>query len=659
MTSTTNDIYEILVKKSKITDNYATLTHDQLNNTLMIPCNDLYNFYNDSLFYLHLYNSLYLEVMYQNQQDNFDIEIFKKGVDGLTIIIDNTTNSSKMGNLSKGSGGSYIFTFYILSFTSNYNNVDKYPQSQLSAVATNDFLVNVDDNRTTPSGTNGRVKITLNAITGGVTTSVVSGGSNYSSTPGDTTIKSPIVGGTFNLTVTNGVVTAISPPTASVSSRSILVPQIENIYTTGIPAINTEMIDVNAGNNYNYSDADKQKLIIGLSTKYPSYTLDARKQKFRRVMNEILNTPPENFLSYLFYNRVYYNVIVNNASIQSIIRDKYLNNNGINMNDTASFNSNSSLSTITTYIYNMGLNLLRLKLSSDYTTNDFIVDKSKYADKILLLNNTRDEYYQVETALNRVIRDYNQYLANYQQIKIYASIIIIFIVLLLISLVAITILPFSYNSKNTYYIVILIVLIILLAIYYSNFSHVGLYETFDCNFNNQYNPTHKDIQTRNNHKTNNYNFFNTISDYLNNYNNAYSDLNDSLSASVFIGNNKTYADDANTYLYRLYVDKKRRTELNRMKKISLNNHIEAMKKQIVYLFNIIILISFLAIILVVSLIIYTSAPFYINYIITFAIIAIIAAVVFFIYSIVQPTRMKANKNYWADQNPNNETINNL
>ena len=205
----------------------------------------------------------------------------------------------------------------------------------------------------------------------------------------------------------------------------------------------------------------------------------------------------------------------------------------------------------------------------------------------------------------------------------------------------------------------LIILIVMLGVYYANFRHVGLYETFNCSEINSYNPQHPDIQTRNNHKTNNYSFFNTIIDYLVNYNNSYSDLNDELSASIFVGNNKTYSQDANGYLYKLYLDKKRRTDLNRLKKVSLTNHIEAMKKQIVYLFNIILLISFLAIVLLISLIVYISAPFYLNYAIAFAVIAIIIIIMFFIFSIIQPTRMKANKNYWANKNPTNETINNL
>lgn len=656
MTSTTNDIYDILTKKSNITDNYSTLTHDQVNNNMMIPCGDLYNYYNDSLFYLHLYNSLYLEVFNRNQLDNYDVEKFKNGVEKLTIKIDTSSScGSKMGTLTIDTATQgYIYTINTTCFKSHYNNSTKYEFPASSP--TIDYDVNV-----TGVGSNGVIRFTLNVATGTVSASVQGGGSGYTTVP---TVTSPITGYTpGTITVVNGTITSIGAGSGGrISRNNLLAPQLVNLHVSGMPAINTDMVQGNAVNGiYAYTKTvNNAELSVGLDTRYTTFSLDARKQKFRRVLYQILNTPAENFISYLFYNRVYYNVVVCNSSIQALIRDSYLNNNTLNMSDTANFGSNAGLATIGTYISNMKLNLDNLQTSIDFITNDFIKDKSKYGDKIILLNNTREEYYKIETALNRIIKDYNTYLANYQRIKIYASAVIVFLVLLIIALIAITLLPFfNYNSKNTFYIVILIILIVMLAIYYSNFSHVGVYEKFNCSSVNTYNPLHTDIQTRNNHLTNNYNFFNTIIDYLNNYNNSYSDLNDKLSASVFVGNNKTYSEDANTYLYRLYIDKKRRTEINRMKKISLTNHIEAMKKQIVYLFNIILLICFLTIVLVITLILYTSAPFYLNYIIAFAVIAIILIMVFFIFSMTQPTRMKSNKNYWANKNPTDETINNI
>lgn len=661
MTSTTNDIYETLVKKSKITDNYATLTHAQVD-TIMVPCDDLYSFYNDSLFYLHLYNSLYLETVTRNNTDNSDVQKFKAGVKGLLLKFDTATScSNKMGSLAVNSSG-YEFTFNTNCFTSNSTNSTKYVLDTSFGITTTDTIVNVTPaSGNTPTSV-GSIKFITNFATGRVTAVVETAGSGYTGTP---TVTSPITGYSVTLGLSSGSVTIVS--TADTQTRSgnnnLLAPQLNNIEATGI-TVNTSLIDTSAGTTsgsvYSYNLSNNAALSSGLLTKYTSYNEEARKQKFRRVIYEILNTPVENFISYLFYNRVYYNVIVCNASIQIKIRNNYLNKLNINLNDVANFNSNANLPAITLHITNMRTNLDNLKLSIDYVTSDFIKDKSKYGDKIILLNNTKQEYYKVETSLNRVIKDYNSYYENYQRIKIYASAIIVFLILLIIAAVAITVLPFfSYNSKNTYYIVILIILIVMLGIYYANFRHVGLYETFICSEKSPYNPLHPDATTRNNHLTNNYNFFNTIIDHLNTYNNAYTDLNDELSASVFIGNNKTYSQDANEYLYKLYVDKKRRTDHNRLKKVSLTNHIEAMKKQIVYLFNVILVISFLAIILLISLIIYNSAPFYLNYVIAFATIAIFTIIIFFIFSLKQPTRMKANKNYWANKNPADETINNL
>lgn len=661
MTSTTNDIYEILVKKSKITDNYAPLTHSQVDNVI-IPCDDLYPFYNDSLFYLHLYNSLYLEVVTRNNTDNADVQKFKAGVSGLVLKFDFATScGTKMGNLIvNSSSGGYEFTFNTNCYTANYNNSSKYVIDATFGSTIVDSTINVSRGTGDTTGTGGQIKFTLNVATGSITSAIHAAGTGYTVAP---TVVSGIEGYSVTLGISSGSISSITPTGAPIPRNNLLAPQL-NLHTSGI-SINTDLIDTNAastvGNVYSYNSTRNDALNSGLSNKYTSYNnLDARRQKFRKVIYEILNTPVENFISYLFYNRVYYNVIVCNASIQTIIRNNYLNKLNVNLNDVPNFNSNSGLPAITLHITNMKTNLDNLKNSIDYITSDFIKDKSKYGDKIILLNNTKQEYYRVETALNRAIKEYNSYYENYQRIKIYASAVIVFLILLIIAAVVITVLPFfSYNSKNTYYIVMLIILIVMLGIYYANFRHVGLYETFTCNEKSAYNPQHPDIQTRNYHVTNNYNFFNTIIDYLNTYNNAYVDLNDELSASVFIGNNKTYSQDANDYLYKLYVDKKRRTDHNRLKKVSLNNHIEAMKKQIVYLFNLILTISFIAIVLLISLIVYASAPFYLNYVITFASIAILAVIIFFIFSLKQPTRMKVNKNYWANKNPTDETINNL
>jgi len=668
MTSTTNDIYEILVKKSKITDNYATLTHIQVNE-LMIPCNDFEYFYNDSLFYLHLYNTLYLEILNRDQQDNFNIETFKSRIANLSLSFTNSAclvSDTKMGDLTNA------FTFDTACFRSNGRTYNSKYITHNTLNRYLEYIVDVTRGAGDRTGTGGKIKITLNVATGAVNANINSAGTGYTTVP---TVVSPIPGYTFTLAIDSGAINTVTKTAKTGQSGVItnyLFPQINNIYITGIADLDTSFINgVTAQSGvYTFSTAQNNTLNTGLTTKYDNYNNadkynnndNARKQKFRRVIYDILNTPAENFISYLFYNRVYYNVIVCNCSIQNIIRDKYLNKNTINMNDTSGFNANADLSGIKTNIENMKTNLDNLKTSIDYITSDFIKDKSKYSDKIILLNETKREYYKVETNLNRVIKDYNSYLENYQRIKIYASAVIVFLILLIIGAILITVLPFfNYNSKNTYYIVILIILIVLLGIYYANFRHVGLYETFrNCDTAiNTYNPLHPDTLTRNNHKTNNYNFFNNIIDYLNTYNNSYSELNDELSASVYIGNNKTYTADANDYLYKLYIDKKRKTELNRLKKVSLTNHIEAMKKQIVNLFNIILVIGFLAIVLLISMIVYTSAPFYLNYVIAFAVIAIIIIVIFYIFASRQPTRMKVSKNYWANKNPTDETINNL
>jgi len=61
----------------------------------------------------------------------------------------------------------------------------------------------------------------------------------------------------------------------------------------------------------------------------------------------------------------------------------------------------------------------------------------------------------------------------------------------------------------------------------------------------------------------------------------------------------------------------------------------------------------------IALILYVNMPQSLNLIIIFVSIAIFLIIIYYIYTVVQPTRMIANKNYWANKNPSQETYNKL
>jgi hypothetical protein len=84
--------------------------------------------------------------------------------------------------------------------------------------------------------------------------------------------------------------------------------------------------------------------------------------------------------------------------------------------------------------------------------------------------------------------------------------------------------------------------------------------------------------------------------------------------------------------------------------------IEILKKQINYLFNIVFFISCFAIILLISLVIYSTAPQLYIFVIILCIVLISILMIYFTFAIIQPTRMIANKNYWASVNPSIKSI---
>ena len=405
--------------------------------------------------------------------------------------------------------------------------------------------------------------------------------------------------------------------------------------------------------------------------------------KLKSVIKDILNQTPQNIIGYLLYQKINYNIILYNIEIQNSIRRNYLNNNTFsgNADDTIAGRLNLfDFSNNPKYITATHINVLniinkindcieniKLLSSNTFPYNDYLTDKTKYTDKINVFNKLRDEYETILDKLNMSIKLYSQQINNYNKIKGYASIVIIILIMIIVFIISLSILPiFKTKTKNSIYIITLISLIIITYIYYNTFKFVNLYEQFvqdESDFTNNksllncagVNGLFPYNSTNNNHKINHSTLYNTLNPVLQNYTNAINTIFNDLRMNVYTIGNKSFTQDSNVLLYKLYLEKRRQLEVNRIKLTNLFNIIEVIKKQTNYLFNIILIILLMTIVLLIGLVLYSSVPQLIYPIMILCIILIVIIMIYFAFTIIQPTRMMANKNYWAIANPSSKT----
>jgi len=584
------NLYDKYVAENLIVDEKKfnqQLTPSQISDGF-IPCDIIDNFYNDTLFYMHLYNTLYLALLKNTNDNASSITIFKDNIDNLKIVIDSQTacGSNTLCTYTTYSANNAattaLFTFYLKCFIDNGNDVT---------------------NTTTYSNFTGTQYTNHFPILTNITNTLASYSlsSTYTSSSG-ATIKN--------------TKSTINEPTTTFST---------------------------------------------------TYNNDERAKKLHSVLYDILHTPHENILSYLLYNKLTYNVYLYHINIQKTIRTQYLNNSNITMNtlDYFVFPTSGSgagatiISSIKTAITNMKTNITSLETKS-FINNDYTVDKYKYTTKIKALEELKNEYTKIQNSLNISVKEYNKYIDNFTSIKIYANYIIIFLIILIFITIVITILTsITQKFKNSYYIITFIILAIITYLFYNRFNHVNLYEKFTtCNDggNTAINTYRNSV---NSNKKNHYALCNNLVSDINTYTDAVKTLTNSIRNNIYTIGNKVFSSDANTYLYKLYLEKKNLNEVNRLKKVSLTNLIESMKKQILYLFNIILLLSCLTIILLFGLVLHSSYPFLITYIVIVCVVLIIILVIYFMIAIIEPTRMIANKNYHANNRPRDEILKKL
>jgi hypothetical protein len=282
--------------------------------------------------------------------------------------------------------------------------------------------------------------------------------------------------------------------------------------------------------------------------------------------------------------------------------------------------------------------------------NEFLIEKNNYRNKISALNNLKNEFFKTQDILNTSIKLYNDQFKKYKFVKKYSTYIIISLIIIIILIIVVSLFPFfSYNTLKNIYILLLVILIIITFIYYINFKYINLYENFVA-IGSETNLI--SLSSLSDHAT----FYNDLLPAINEYSNAYNDLLNNMRVNINTIGNKTFSRDSNIYLYNLYLEKKRQVEYNHIKSTNLFNFIEVIKKNIDYLFNIILIISCFTIILLISLIIYSIVPFLYIFIIVLCVVLITILMIYFTIVIIQPTRMIANKKYWASENPALKTI---
>jgi hypothetical protein len=607
--SITKELYDSYVNKSFFTEkNFSgKYDHNTISNN-MIPYDKLQEFHYQTSFFLNFYAGLYIELINRDKQDSNNITKFTQHIENLGIIINNTAY-----NISTSSG--------ISSFdnsTTNHNYIFYYgtfhAYSNAQSIIYKTPIANLDGCYVA-----GYAEILKNS--------------------------SPNFGANPNILVVGTHVNTLILSTAATPATPVYL-------------LNTDVLK---------KDNFKTKMKDNTS-------------KFKEIIEEIFSQTPQNILGYLLNKKIYYNIILYNISIQNSIRLNYLNQEVqspsllavsflINLESSDSIiSSHTQIDHITSNIIENTSNINKLNeihfINKD-NNNEYLLEKTQYINKINVLNTLRDEYIKTQDKLNISTKLYNQQFKNYKSIKSYATYIIIALILIIISIISISVFPiFSIETKNALFIILLIILIVITFLYYTNFKYVNLYENFVTvalaktiilpNVIVVVPSSNKKSQRNNNIKV-----YNLLLPKINEYSNAYNDLLNNMRLNIYTIGSKTFSQDANIYIYNLYLEKKRQIEVNKVKLTNLFNMIEVIKKQINYLFNVIFLIACISIILLLALVIYSTAPQLLSFIIILCVVLILILMIYFAIAIIQPTRMIANKNYWANLNPSKTTYSKL
>jgi len=620
----TKEEYDTYAKNSFFVDNNFSGRYAPSNiSSNMIPYDKLQEFHYQTSFFLNFYSSLYIELKYYEETINNNASIFANTIENMGIKI-NTTSINTNYNLSTFSinasiSSNYDFTFFLNRFQEKTSN-----QHHLYAHGT--------------LGTDVSYLLSYSNI-------IEKSKPNFGSYPDILTISDY----SNNLILISATISTTADGAETQSNKVYLI--ITDILT-------------------------RLNSISSLPETSKTIKKNVNKSKFKEIIEEIFSQKPENIIGYLLYKKIYYNIILYNIGIQANIRVNYLNDTNryilteniiSNLIITASpiGNTQNNLNDVNNCITTKTKEIFILNNIHFESTNEYLVEKNEYRNKINALNTLKEEYNKIQDKLNISTKLYNQQFKNYKTIKFYATYVIIALIIIIILTISLSIFPiFSVDVKNSIYIISLIVLILITYLYYTNFKYVNLYEKFFIYSTATAIPSSAtavinfDV-TSATHRTNHAKFYTQLLPAINQYNNAYNDLMNNIRMNMYTIGSKTFSQDANIYLYNLYLEKKRQNENNKIKYTNLFNMIEIIKKQINFLFNIVFILGCFCIILLLGLVLYSTTPELYIFIIILCVILISILMIYFGFAIIQPTRMIVNKNYWAIVNPSKTAISKL
>lgn len=344
-----------------------------------------------------------------------------------------------------------------------------------------------------------------------------------------------------------------------------------------------------------------------------------------------------------------------------------------------SFNTYNSLSIITQdnllkiliaiedniHKMNDNINELIYRFKNGDSIDEYTPLKRDIIKTITDINDKKMAKKQYQDDVNYKIKLYNDHTKNFKDIKKYANYLIYFLIFVIALTLVLSIIPsLSSNVKFTYYIIIIILLFIFTFLYYTNFKDI-YYEKFtDFSSITTASPNQGTCKTnvitynhltetdRNKHAE----LINRLTIILNNYYKTYNYYTQTYRTFLTSVGSDVFTKDNNELLYEIYLTNVKQIDLFKIKKVELTNSIEIIKRQIIYLFNLILFISLFTIILILALLLYTIIPTMMISIISLCVILLIIVITYFTVVLSYPTRMIADKNYWAIHNPSKYTL---
>jgi hypothetical protein len=283
------------------------------------------------------------------------------------------------------------------------------------------------------------------------------------------------------------------------------------------------------------------------------------------------------------------------------------------------------------------------------------------------LNTVKDEYLDKQNNLNRTIKEYNDSIKTYNRIKLYATIIIIVLIILVIGIILMSILPlFNADTKKMIFLIALIVVITTTVIYYNQFKYVNLYEAFantivgDGIICSGSGATLASVSTTDSTQKQYYGDVpNALVTIISNYNTELKKIINSVQSSLNIVGNRVFTETGNAYLNDIFMQKRELIKANKLQQSRLYELIYLTKRDITYIFNIILILLLFIIILLSALVSYSTAPQYFMQIVIMTVILTVILLTYFIIVVVQPTRRDYSKYYWANYKPSTEVMGKL